>query len=112
MTDSPTSRSLKKLRDEGWEAGVVERYIAPIRRKVDLFGFADLVAMKPGERPLLVQTTSGSNLAARRAKMAELATPAVALASGFRIVLHGWTRRKVKRGGKAVRWECREEEYA
>ncbi len=46
------------------------------------------------------------------AKIAENEDAAKALLSGFRIVLHGWVRRKVKRGGKAVRWECREEEYA
>lgn len=111
MADSPTSRSLKMLREQGWSAGVVERYIAAIKRKQDLFGFADIVAMKPGEVPLLVQATTGANLAARRTKIAENEEAAKALHSGFRIVLHGWTRRKVKRGGKAVRWECREEEH-
>ncbi len=111
MPDTPTSRSLKKLREEGWTVAVVERWNPYAKIRQDLFGFADLIAMKPGERPLLIQTTSGDHVAARLAKIAANEHSATALSAGFRIVAHGWRKLKVKRGGKAVRWECREEEY-
>lgn len=112
---SPTQRSLQLLRSEGWIAEVVESHNTFSHRKNDLFGFADLVAMKPGETPLLVQTTSGSNLSARRQKIAEEPRAAVALQSGFRIVLHGWRKLKYKKAdgtyGKSYRWHVISEDF-
>lgn len=110
MGISPTQRSNKHLKDNGWRPEVVERWdhYAMVRR--DLFGFADILAMKEGERPLLVQTTTGSNLAARRSKILASDLARLCAVSGFRIMLHGWRKLKVKRGGKAVRWTLREEE--
>lgn len=107
---SPTQRSMKHLRDNGWHPVIVERWdhFAKIRR--DLFGFADIIAMREGDKPILVQTTTGSNMAARREKILASDVAALCLRSGFRIVLHGWRKVKVKRGGLAMRWEVREEE--
>ncbi len=109
MGDSPTTRSLKHLRDGDWTPGIVERRCGKFVT-VDLFGFADILAMKHGETPQLVQTTTGANLAARRTKIYASDLAALALQSGFRIVLHGWRQLKVKRGGKAVKWVLKEEE--
>lgn len=101
---SPTQRSLKMLRDDGWTAEVVEKWNPHVRQRKDLFGFADVIAMKPGEVPRLIQVTSGSNTAARIAKIREEPMAATALQSGFAIEVHGWRKLKVKRGGKAERW--------
>ncbi len=109
MAASPTTRSLDRLRKRGWTPGIVERRLGKFVT-VDLFGFADICAMKLGEVPVLVQTTTGSNLAARRTKIYASDLAALALQSGFRIVLHGWRKLKVKRGGKAMVWTLREEE--
>ncbi len=109
MSDSPTTRSLKHLRDSDWTPAIVERRCGKFVT-VDLFGFGDILAIKHGETPQLVQTTTGSNLAARRTKIYASDLAALVLQSGFRIVLHGWRELKVKRGGKAVRWELKEEE--
>lgn len=65
---SPTARTLKALRDAGWTAGVVERFNHNTRRKHDLFGCIDIVAVKD-HLTLGVQATSGSNAAARLKKM-------------------------------------------
>jgi hypothetical protein len=92
---SPTSRSLAMLRDEGYLAEVVERWNPHARVRNDLFGFIDILAVRDGE-VLGVQTTSGSNTAARIRKIAEHPnTPAVREA-GIRIHVHGW--RKLKAG--------------
>ncbi len=109
MGDSPMTRSLEHLRDCGWTPGIVERRCGKYVT-VDLFGFADIIAMRHGKTPQLIQTTTGSNFAARRAKIYASVLAALALQSGFRIVLHGWRKLKVKRGGKAVKWNLREEE--
>ncbi len=109
MADSPTTRSLDRLRKRGWTPGIVERRCGRFVTK-DLWGFADIIAMKLGEIPVLIQTTTGSNLAARRTKIYASDLAADALQSGFRVVLHGWRKIKVKRGGKAMVWTLREEE--
>ncbi|MHC4938740.1 MAG: hypothetical protein ACYTHK_07210, partial [Planctomycetota bacterium] len=70
---SPTSRSLALLRDRGAVADVVERWIPAgpgrsVRR--DLFNFGDIIAVEPDQTgAVIVQTTSGANLAARRKKI-------------------------------------------
>ena len=107
---SPTQRSLKHLRDDGWYAEVTEHWCHFTKRRKDLLGFADILAMKEGETPLLVQTTTSDNMAARRTKIFESERATLALKSGFRIILHGWGKYKVKRGGKAAVWRLREEE--
>ncbi|CAN0586163.1 unnamed protein product, partial [Ectocarpus sp. 12 AP-2014] len=58
---SPTQRSKAALQKEGWTVEVVEKWNPHVRQRKDLFGFADLLAIKPGEQPLLIQVTSGSN---------------------------------------------------
>ncbi len=104
MTTSPTTRSLDHLKKRGWTPWVVERRLGRFVT-VDLYGFADICAMKIGCTPVLVQTTTGSNLAARRTKIYASDLAADALQSGFRIVLHGWRELKVKRGGKETEWK-------
>jgi hypothetical protein len=46
---SPTARSLKKLRKEGWTASVVEKWIPQVKRRRDCFGF-DVLACKAAGR--------------------------------------------------------------
>ncbi|MBI4326652.1 MAG: hypothetical protein HY674_15520 [Chloroflexi bacterium] len=43
---TPTQRSLSKLRAEGWLAVIVERWNPYDRVRQDLFGFADLLAIR------------------------------------------------------------------
>lgn len=70
MATTPTSRTLQWLRDDGWIPAVVERWCSFSRRRVDLFGFIDIVAIRPGSTGVLgVQATSGSNVASRVRKI-------------------------------------------
>ncbi len=103
MAGSPTTRSLKWLRDMGWEACVVEKWNNHARIRQDAFGFGDLLACRPEEGTALIQTTSRSNLPARRKKVAENAAAGLWLASGGRIFLHGWYK-------KGRRWQVKYEE--
>ncbi len=93
MSDSPTTRSLEHLRERGWTPRIVERRLGRFVT-VDLFGFADIIAIKHGNTPILVQTTTGANLAARRKKIYASDLAPLVLQSGFRIVLHGWRKLK------------------
>ncbi len=95
---TPTQRSLKALRAEGWLCDVVERWVPGANIRRDLFNMADLLAVKPGEKPLLVQVTS-SNVAARVAKIhanQHLDT----VRDSFAIEVHGW--RKSAKNGRYV----------
>jgi hypothetical protein len=105
---TPTQRSLAKLKADNWTVAVVEKWNPWARVRSDLFGFADLLAMSPTRGILAVQTTSGGNVAARIAKIRNEPRAGIWLASGGRIVVHGW--RKVGPRGKRKVWECREVE--
>lgn len=104
---TPTQRSLAMLRRAGFLAVIVEKWNHVCKIRQDLFGFADILAVK-GDEVLLVQTTTGAHVAERIAKIAVNPISAVWLASPHRkIVVHGW--RKVGDRGKRKLWECREE---
>jgi hypothetical protein len=98
---SPTQRSLKHLRDQGYVAEVVEKRLPHCYITKDLFGFIDILAIR-GEETLAVQTTSGlNNAAARVRKIVDCAHLGAVRKANWRIVVHGW--RKLKAG-----WELRE----
>lgn len=96
---SPTSRSLAKLRKEGWLAGTVERYNPYSRRRHDLYDLFDLVAVRENE-VLFVQTTSASNVNARIKKIANHPDTPFIRKCGALLHVHGWGKRK-------NRWHCR-----
>ena len=99
---SPTQRSLKRLREEGYHAGIVEKYIQAIHARKDLFGWIDIVAIHPGKTGVLgVQTTTGDHLPDRLEKARGNAALVAWLAAGNSLVVHGW--RKL-----AGRWTVRE----
>lgn len=67
---SPTSRTLERLRRDGYLAGVVEISLPRCHIHRDLFGIFDILAVRGDVQGCLaIQTTSASNHAARRRKM-------------------------------------------
>lgn len=99
MADSPTTRSLKKLKAEGYTAAVVEKWNPHARVRQDLFGFIDILAIKDGET-LAVQTTSYSHVSDRVKKIENHDNLRSVRDANWSIHVHGW--RKVKN-----RWQCR-----
>lgn len=92
---SPTQRALKKLRDTGFTSQVVERWNFFAKRRVDLFGIIDVIAMRQDFGILGVQATSGSNHIARVNKsMAEPRLKEWLLSGGF---YECWSFRKLKK---------------
>jgi hypothetical protein len=110
---TPTQRTLKLLRFQGFIAQVTEHWNGFARRRVDLFGFGDIVAMSaPGVSPQynglwLVQTTSGTNHSARRNKILQECRKEFErwTALGGRVVVVSWAKR-------AGRWQPRWEELS
>ena len=99
---SPTQRSKALLESQGYRVEIVERYNSFVKRRFDLFGFIDLLAIKPGET-VGVQTTSYSNLSARVKKIAEHENVDAVREAGWRILCHGWKKNAKGRWGVVVR---------
>lgn len=97
---TPTQRSLAKLRADGYTVAIVEHWNGFTKRRHDLFGFVDILALREGET-LAIQATSGSNVSARVNKIAEHENVAAVRKAGWRIAVWGW--RKV-----GNRWQVRE----
>jgi hypothetical protein len=102
MTSSPTARTLARLRKEGWTASVVERFNPHAEVRQDLFGFIDVLAIRPGEPPLAVQATTGTNAAARLKKALALPALRTWLDAGSRLEAHGWSKKGPR--GKRKLW--------
>lgn len=98
---SPTSRSLEHLRKQGYVAQVVEKWIPAVKRRQDLYGFIDILAIRDNE-VVGVQATSGDNVAARVRKIGEHELVGQVRRAGIRILVHGW------RKNASGRWQLRE----
>ena len=90
---TPTQRSLAYLRDEGYLVEVVEKWNSFTRTRKDLWGWADLLAIRRGE-VLAVQVTS-EGVANRVKKVTESETIGRVREAGVRVEVHGW-RKNVK----------------
>ena len=103
---NPSARSKRILEAKGFMVAIVERWIQQARKRIDAFGFADLMAIIDGPKGVLaVQATTGSNFSAHITKILQLETVPVWLDAGNRIQVHGW--RLAGARGKRKLWACR-----
>lgn len=102
MAASPTQRSLAYLKAEGYTVAIVEHWNSFTRRRHDLFGMFDLLAVRAGET-LAVQTTSGSNVSARVRKISDSELIGAVRDAGWVVHVHGW--RKGANGRYSLRVE-------
>lgn len=116
MSDSPTSRSLDYLRKQGFHAGVVEQNVRypekingrptgkMIMFKRDLFGWCDIIAVRPsGKGTVYVQTTSRANQSSRLKKIIASKEAIDVLLAGNTILVHGWAQ--VGARGERKTWQ-------
>lgn len=95
---SPTRRTLKQLRGDGWDCAIVEKWNYHARVRQDLFGLLDILAIRGGQT-LGVQCTTLSNLGPRIQKFSESAMTGKLRDAGWRLEAWGW--RKLKSGWEA-----------
>lgn len=110
MSNTTGHRTLQALRQLGYMAAMVERFNShggPFGVRVDLFGLFDIIAVHPDEGIIGVQcfTTAWKEHYSKFCENHEQAYNW--LRAGGKIELWGWRKLKVKRGGKAIRWEPR-----
>lgn len=90
---SPTARTLRYLRDRGWVAEVVEKWVPGANIRKDFLGFIDILAMREGDKRMLgVQATSTSNMGARKKKAEELSNLHLWLSCGHQFWVFGWSK--------------------
>ena len=99
---SPTQRTLARLKELGFTAGVVEKWNPHARIRQDLFGFVDIIAISDTET-IAVQSTSWGHVTDRVNKIAESPLVGFVRQAGWRILVHGW-----RKNAKTNRYELKE----
>jgi len=114
---SNTSRTLNYIREQGWEADKVEQFnphAGKFGQCKDMFGFGDIVAI--GENSIIAIQSCGQSFSEHKRKILEdeIVSPKALrwLECGGRLMLIGWRKVKLKRGGKAMRWSPRILEFS
>jgi hypothetical protein len=99
MTTSPTQRTLKRLRDDGWPlVEVVERWNGYAKVRQDIFGFGDVVAVNATDI-LIVQATTYGNAQERLAKILKLPAAWLWVSTPSRLLeVWGWYKTETGRG--------------
>lgn len=105
---SPTQRALADCKKLGWIVQVVEHWNAFARRRVDLFGIIDLIALDGGAGPLAIQVTASGSHSARRQKALGEPRLVAWLRSGARFEV--WSYGKKGARGKRKLWTLRREQ--
>jgi len=105
-----TQRTIRELKNQGRRCAIVEKwnaFVGPHGIRQDLFGIIDILALDPKRGVVGVQCCSGG-MAAHVRKITEdhaqetldwLQTP------GTSLEIWSWSKRKKKRGGKALIWK-------
>ena len=102
---SPTQNSLSALRAQGYTCWIVEYWNSFTRKRVDMFGMFDIIAIRENET-LAVQTTT-SGVAARVKKITDSEYLDAVRKAGWRIEVHGWAKKPKTKGSKVEVWKQR-----
>jgi hypothetical protein len=108
VPSSPTQRTLARLKELGFTAGIVEKWNQYARVRQDLFNFIDIVAIHPDSGIIGIQACAGGSHSARRAKI--LAEPKFLewCKAGGRVEVWSWAKQGAR--GKRKTWTLRREE--
>ena len=89
----PRQWSMEQMRKDGYITGITEFFNSHTKRRKDLFGFIDFIAVGSG-RCVGVQCCARSSIGSHRRKILEECGEAAFewLRSGNEIQIHGWDR--------------------
>jgi hypothetical protein len=90
---SNNARTIALYESKGYKCDIVESYNSFSRRKKDLFGIFDIVAIGNGET-LGIQLTSKSNMSSRIKKITDSDFFTEIVRSGWRIIVIGWYKKE------------------
>ena len=106
-----TERTLRLLRERGYESGIVERfnrYAGTHGIRIDLFNFVDIIAFDSTD--IMAVQSCGSSFSEHKKKILANKTAKEWIKVG-KIELIGWRKLKVKRGGKKMVYSPRVYEF-
>lgn len=112
MAISNTSRTLRYIREQGWDADKVEQfnyYAGKFGQRKDLFGIIDIIAL--GDPGIIGIQSCGQAFSEHDRKILESPMSLRWLEKNGVLMLIGWRKIKLKRGGKAMRWAPRIKTY-
>lgn len=89
---SPSARSLKNLRERGFVAESVERWIPGANIRRDLYSFFDIVAVSPTEGIFGIQVSTSDHKKSRLDKAKGLPGLIAWKTASGRIFFHGWRK--------------------
>jgi hypothetical protein len=92
ILSSLNQRTIALFEERGYRCDTVESYNAFTRRKKDLFGLFDIVAIGKGET-VAIQLTSKSNMSARVKKISNSEILPELLRSNWKIYVIGWFKK-------------------
>ncbi len=125
---SPTQRTLRLLRQQGYFADIVEkfnpwvgpeiervdrhgnRYKSPCGIRKDLFGFLDIIVILP--KGVAGIQSCGQNFAEHNRMILETSLAYKWVKAENRLELYGWRKIKKQRGGKLMIWDPRIKIYS
>jgi hypothetical protein len=105
MAESPTTRSLKWLRDQGYTAQKVEYWNSFSHRRVDFFGIIDIIAVNEHGVIMGVQSTDHTSVAKHITKAKEEPRLRTWLLGNGLFEIHGWGKQGAR--GKRKTWTLR-----
>ena len=113
MGISNTSRTLTYIRSQGWDCDKVEQfnpYAGKFGIRKDLFGIIDIIALT--EKGIMGIQSCGQAFAAHDRKILDSPMGLKWIEKGGALMLIGWRKIKLRRGGKAMRWSPRIKHYS
>jgi hypothetical protein len=105
-----TQRTLKYLREAGYVCDVTERFLSyagKYGQRKDTFGFMDILCFHVEKKETLAVQSCSTLWGEHFNKILANELALKWLQAGNQIELFGWRKLKVKRGGKAMRWQPR-----
>ena len=92
----PRAWSMEMMRKQGFLCGMTEHWNSHTKRRVDLFGFIDFVAIGHG-KCVAVQCCARSSISPHKRKIVDACNEAATqwLQAGNTIEIHGWDRHAV-----------------
>lgn len=107
---SYTQMTLNYLRDQGRCVDICEKYNHFSKKRIDLFGFIDIISLDPIKGVVAVQSTGPSGHSDHKKKILSCEFSLTWLECGGKIELISWRKLLKKRGGKQRIWVPRVEE--
>ena len=109
---SPTQRTLRQLRQEGYICGIVEQFnphVGPFGKRFDLFGCLDIIAIMP--RGICGIQSCGDSFAEHNRKILTNEFAPEWIKVGGALELWGWRKVVKRRGLKQKIWQPRVKIY-